>query len=310
MTKEPSPCHLIKKGCACAPGMIEYIYTAARPLRAANKEENMRKISMLLAVIMLAGLFCACGKGKEPAPAVTNEPEALATETVRPEPTATPTATPVPTQAPKPTVFHYDLDIPVYNERKLILRMPIWEDECRHDGGSAIYMHEMRDIFDEFPTDAVRVMPNGSKYAIYDTDTGYRLFVIYDNLLDIEKLPLTARGFPILVKELHSYSEFASLKTGDPIAKAAETDPVAGIVMSFFDGKSNYYNYIHDGAVRGWAITSFHYLTDGVLKIEYDMTEDGDLFIIDMVYAEDYELTSNNGLTINYKLFDCDLPQP
>ena len=51
-----------------------------------------------------------------------------------------------------------------------------------------------------------------------------------------------------------------------------------------------------------------HYLTDGVLKISYDMTEDGRLIVYDMVYSEDYKLIGNTGKLFDYKLFDIDLP--
>ena len=46
-----------------------------------------------------------------------------------------------------------------------------------------------------------------------------------------------------------------------------------------------------------------------MLKISYDMTEDGKLIVYDMVYSEDYKLIGNTGELFSYKLFDIDLPQ-
>ncbi len=55
--------------------------------------------------------------------------------------------------------------------------------------------------------------------------------------------------------------------------------------------------------------TSVHYLRDGILTIEYDMLENRSLVISDIQYSPDYSLTSVNGDTINYKLWDADLPK-
>ena len=277
-----------------------------------------KAICVLLAALTALSL-CACRRESEPSPAVTNEPEALATETAEPtaaptaipSPTAEPTETPEPTEEPAPIVPFDETDIHVYTEHEFFKLFPICWDQCSYDYDAGTFPHRMEDILAAYPTDAVRTRDDGSKYAIYETDTGYRFYLILDSSINGGSTEtLFGRGFPIMLKEVHSYADFASLKVGDPLDLAIQIDPVAHFIAEYYEGKTQYRNYIHEEVERGNPIASVHYLSDGLLKIAYDMTEDGELFICDMTYCEDYKLMSHTGYLVDYKLFDCDLPQP
>lgn len=60
---------------------------------------------------------------------------------------------------------------------------------------------------------------------------------------------------------------------------------------------------------NGYPITTVHYLTDGLLKIEYgQMTENREPVITNIEFSEDYKMTDALGREVNYKIFDNDLP--
>ena len=278
----------------------------------------MIKITICLILTALAAFsLCACGRTGD-APAASADPEAMAEETAIPTidptavsteipaPTAAPTATPVPTEAPKPTAFHYDLEIPVYTDYDLLRPIDWRLDYSEYGGTSYAFDYTMEKMLAKLPTNAVRTRFDGSKYAIYDTDTGYRLYVFFQGYDPY----FYATGFPLLIKEVHSYEDFASIKPGDPIADVIKIDPIDSRYVDSYEGKTQYRKSIHGAAEGGHPIAFVHYLTDGVLKISYDMTEDGRLIVYDMVYSEDYKLIGNTGELFSYKLFDIDLPQP
>lgn len=53
----------------------------------------------------------------------------------------------------------------------------------------------------------------------------------------------------------------------------------------------------------GYPITTVHYLTDGLLKIEYgQMTENREPVITNIEFSEDYKMTDALGREVNYKI--------
>ena len=200
--------------------------------------------------------------------------------------------------------------IPIYPEAKLFF-------DVNNDGfylgrDVALYyysnarVNSTKGIMRRFPTDAIRVKDNGDMYSIHETDSGYRLYLFYDQSLDYE----ATIGFPVVIKELLQYSDFAGLKAGDGIEAVEAIDPVAGLHKKLF---TEIWQINPKGAKgqadRGYPCTSIHYLSDGLLKIEYDMPEDGVIVISRIEFAPDYILTDPIGRKVDYKIEEKDLPE-
>ena len=202
------------------------------------------------------------------------------------------------------------LDIPVYSESDLFF-------DVNNDGfylgrDVAIYynlnagQNSTEGIQKRFPTSAIRLKDNGDMYSIYETDSGYRMYLFYDQSLDYD----FTIGFPVVVKELLQFSDFAGLKVGDSIETVESVDPVAGLYRKLLtevwqlDAKG-----AKGHAAYGYPCTSIHYLSDGLLKIEYDMPEDGVLVLSGIEFAPDYILTDPIGRRVDYRIEEVDLPE-
>ena len=202
------------------------------------------------------------------------------------------------------------LDVPIYSESDLFF-------DVNNDGfylgrDVAIYynlnagQNSTEGIQKRFPTSAIRLKDNGDMYSIYETDSGYRMYLFYDQSLDYD----FTIGFPVVVKELLQFSDFAGLKVGDSIETVEAVDPVAGLYRKLLtevwqlDAKG-----AKGHAAYGYPCTSIHYLSDGLLKIEYDMPEDGVLVLSGIEFAPDYILTDPIGRRVDYRIEEVDLPE-
>ena len=202
-----------------------------------------------------------------------------------------------------------DDDIPVYYEEELLFNTNgmfyLNRDACFGEGKSA-RVNDSGAIMAAYPTSAIRHRDDDSVYTIYDTDTGYRLYLLFSS----ENEYVTPVGFPLVVKEKLSYADFSELKIGDSIEQVEKIDSVAGLIKKEL---IDVFNVDFKGAAaraeRGYPCTSIHYLTDGILKIEYTVLEDKYIVISDMEFNKDYQLISANGKTVNYKIMDIDLPE-
>lgn len=202
-----------------------------------------------------------------------------------------------------------DADIPVYYEEELLFntneKYYLTRDACFYEGTSA-RMNDSGAIMASYPTSAIRHRDDDSVYTIYDTDTGYRLYLFFSS----ENEYVTPVGFPLVVKEKLSYADFSELKNGDSIEQVEKIDSVAGLHKKELTDVFNANTKGAEGfAEMGYPYTSIHYLTDGILKIEYTVLEDKYIVISDMEFNKDYQLISANGKTVNYKITDIDLPE-
>ncbi len=142
-------------------------------------------------------------------------------------------------------------------------------------------------------------------YSIYDTDTGFRLFLFFHKDLDYEILD----GFPVLLKERHRYQDFSGLTIGDSIAAVEKIDPVTELHKRvFFEKWKMTIEKVPYTTPEGYPCTTIHYLEDGIWEIEYALQEDGDLLITHMEYGADCKLENAEGRVFNCMLDDRDLP--
>lgn len=161
---------------------------------------------------------------------------------------------------------------------------------------------------ESFPNIAIRTRDENTKYLVYDTDTGYRLFLYNPSHINYKSI----EGFPIVVKELLPYSDFAGFRIGDPMEKVEAVDPIASLY------KKNMIEHFHmdDPKIAanekdfGLPHRSVHYLKDGILKIDYKTTEEGKLIIANMTFNSDYLLPLASGIEPDfcYRICDIDLP--
>lgn len=273
--------------------------------------------------------FCACGKtdgepagspGPEDASAAlptapsapaqtssvarTPEPVQSPSATQTPEPVQTPSATHTP--EPLPTSSLEPLEAPVYNADELLSALGI--NRIVADFCCAIYPVDLSYILNIAPTEAQRKINQNKGYIFYETEEGYRLYIFYDSKFMSDEEPHCV-GFPVYVKELHSFAEFANLKIGDTIDDVALIDPAACRIRDSGLGQS----YYHSCIANNMPMASFHYLSNGVLKIEYDMNDEGVIYIINIVYSPNYRLMSTKGKStkeyaVVYKIYPEDLP--
>ena len=160
-------------------------------------------------------------------------------------------------------------------------------------------------VLTAYPTEAMRAQKDDSLYFIYETDTGYRLFLFFEREGD----SLYMKGFPVAVKKLLSFEDFSSVKAGTNIDEVAQLDPVAGLhKKQFLDVWELDYAGAEYLAKHGHPCASIHYLKDGILKIEYEMLEDRSIVVSDMVISRDHSLRDANGDVVDHTINDRDLP--
>ena len=198
--------------------------------------------------------------------------------------------------------------IPVFKEEALFFDtegfLYLNRDACFYEGlGSR--PNYTGSILLAYPTTAMRKRQDGSVYACYATDTGYRMYMNFNTYNRMS----TPDGFPVVVKDVLSYDSFSGLQVGDPIDTVEAIDAVTTLHKKLLLEVWK----VNTVAVKNLAemnhpCCSIHYLKDGILKIEYAMPEDGKLVISNMIYSQDYKLTGATGRTLDYRINDLDLP--
>ena len=277
-----------------------------------------RFICTALAATMALSLFSACKPQEQTAVKITPEPEATAVSEVTkaPEPTTEPTEEPTaePTNTPEPKAEK--LDIPVYPDEELFFT-PCTELNLGQDYTGfiefSIILNDLDRILEMFPTDALRKADTGEEYIIYDSEGGYREYIF---LRRLQRRTIT-KGYYIVIGDMRSYSDFAQLKVGDPIEDVEKIDSVASLFKrQFLDVDGYVPETANEAADSGYPLCSIHYLTDGILKIDYDMLDDRSLVISNTVYSPDYTLLhrdmGDDGIIyapLNYRIEPIDLPE-
>lgn len=199
-------------------------------------------------------------------------------------------------------------DIPVYRESDLLSLHSCFEllfdQRQERNLNTATTAAEILALY---PDPAVRHLEDGRMYFAYDTDTGYRLFVLLDTEWPDRVLPA---GFYVIVKDAHCIADFAELKKGDTMSAVEAIDSVTGIYRKYIDEMRTPPDRASSEKKndRGYPYTTVHYLNDGLLLIEYLVNDDAEFVINKIRYFEDYRVTNPEGEIVNYKLDDIDLP--
>ncbi len=197
-----------------------------------------------------------------------------------------------------------DVEIPVYLEDELLFNNDgIFElgiDNTSNISGIGYTLSSR--IISKFPTSAIRKRSDNSVYMMYDTETGYRLYLQYISDDDY----FFNLGYPVVLKKMLSYKDFSKLKKDDPIEKVEAIDPVTTLYKRAIEESNP--QYTARIGVSSLPNVSFHYLKDGLLKIQYKLLEDGSFSIFRITFTEGHALKDVQGNLINYEINKEDLP--
>lgn len=198
------------------------------------------------------------------------------------------------------------LDVPVYYEEEILGNVPCYHlaFDCSHilrmpgEYGNGVFQQ-----FYNFPTDAIRMRDDGTSYLVYDTETNYRLYVF---VADVPYL----MGYPILINknQILARDDFKDIQVGDSLEEVAAVDDIMELYKK--ELYSGYYIPVvfENRKEENNPVASVHYLQDGILRIEYAVTEEGNMVVANIEYFEDYVIPTADGKLTSHKIKDIDLP--
>ncbi len=201
--------------------------------------------------------------------------------------------------------------IPVYVQEDLLAATDLFVLN-RHSSYYTISDSDNRilveQLFARYPSAAVKLQETGRSYAIYDTDQGNRLYLFleeYNNGFSV-----CCSGFPVLISKELSYAEFEHLKPhSSTLADVAEIDPAAAVYTTLLT--DDFLEEMLQGCANGHSCSTIHYLTDGILWIQYDIVAGSTpetMTICDWSYSPDYEIQFSDQEKQVYRIAPQDLP--
>ena len=284
------------------------------------KKRNTCFVAAAIAIMIFFSLITtACMSPNQPStPAGTDtvknteEPESNADLSEKPEPSAVITEDPGPTLEPL-DVPYYSYDELLEEGRRLLLGNFV-SDGYWEEFKSGNCLNRTDDIPRLFPNAAVRERDEHCRYYIVETDNDSRLFFFADDHNDFT----TICGYPILTRGPLPYEAFAELGAGDPIEAVVSIDPSAELARHLLLDVFKITQYetmfeqlgsfaVVDGNTVAKTISTLHYLSDGVLRIDYTLNENKELVIAAMTYGADWKLANAGGVIIDYRILSGDL---
>ena len=202
-------------------------------------------------------------------------------------------------------VPYYSFEQLLFNKRNDTFRLGRDSSEEEYGNKSS----HISSLLKECPTEVMRERQDGSRYLVYDTDDNCRLFLMLSNN-KVFPLPLNV-GFPVIYKNKLSYSDFKDIKPGDTIAKVSEIDDICELyTRTWFDfcHISSESFKIHGEKMQ--CFSTIHYLTDGLLRIEYgELNEEGVPVVKSVTLYPDYIMETYTGKMLDYTINPLDLPE-
>ena len=272
---------------------------------------------MTAVIVIIAAVLTAAACTEKPKP-ITDA--GRVTEAPKQEETPAPEETPVPTETPEPGPTLEPLDVPFYSydelleEGRRLLLGNFVSDGYWEEFKSGNCLNRTDDIPRLFPDAAVRERDDHCRYYMVDTYNDSRLFFFADDHNDFT----TICGYPILPRGPLPYEAFAELGAGDPIEAVVSIDPSAELARHLLLDVFKITQYetmfeqlgsfaVVDGNTVAKTISTLHYLTDGVLRIDYTLNENKELVIAAMTYGADWKLANAGGVIIDYRILPGDL---
>lgn len=265
----------------------------------------MKKITALLALVFTAAaLLSGCSQKTDSYAMTADAPEELPAGIVE--------AYGNPPYMSEPFSTVNEDGFPIYKEDDLIFTSAEYFLGVDYSQlkGSGVGYDCTSHILGLFPKQEFRLREDGMIYYMCDLDTGYRLIRFAPGEYDYQ----FTRGYTLVIAEEHSHSDFKRLKIGDPIQEVIKIDEAASLsyrqwMNDKFTGAERKYMVFNAWIDKGWPYSTVHYLSDGLLKIEYRMLgDDQTIYITNIVFSKDRTLTDTEGTTINYTIDERDLP--
>ncbi len=198
--------------------------------------------------------------------------------------------------------------IPVYDQEELLAATDLFALN-RH---SSYYSRSesgpvfLEKLLSAFPSDAICVQPDGRIYICWDTQLGNRLYLF----LEEQDQDVAVTGYPLLVCKALSHDDFKKLVPHtSTLADVARIDPAAEAYAHLLT--PSHIDEILKGRSNGHSCSTVHYLTDGILWIQYDLDVGGTpetMTICNWTYDPDYRLSFAHGKKHCYQIADRDLP--
>ena len=106
-----------------------------------------------------------------------------------------------------------------------------------------------------------------------------------------------------------NYSDFSCISVGDSILDVEKVDDICEYYIEKFKTPISY-GIMESMAKEGRGCCSIHYLTDGLLKIQYGAVNDkGEAVVTSIDYYPDYVMETCDGEVLDYRLNPLDLPK-
>lgn len=186
--------------------------------------------------------------------------------------------------------------IPIYSDKELLSACPVAlgmnYDYWRSWANTKITAYHILRIR---PTEAVRYVDGTedssypSYYLMYQSDTGARLYLF----LKMNGQQSVTSGFPIWMRETLSYADFKDVKKGMNVKDVAKIDSAMNDYLEQFSSLS--FEEYELRYKAGMPFISMHLLTDGILKIVYDVTAD-DIVVKNIIYSQDFTMGGLEGV--------------
>ena len=195
------------------------------------------------------------------------------------------------------------LDIPVYDEKDILCSNPacLLGTEMSYYDMQNMQQHSTGYLKNHFPSGAIRVMPTGQKYIVYDLDSGNRLFLF------LRSDDASVAGYPIVINKVLNKADFDSIKVGSSYDDVRQIDAALSSYDVYYEkiGRNTIENRIKNGKNP----VTVHYLEEGLLLLTYgEMDSDGNLVITEIQFCDDYCVDKCWGDRICQKINGLDLP--
>ncbi len=142
--------------------------------------------------------------------------------------------------------------------------------------GNIYGTNRLEELAEDIGMECVRDTDAGTLYSVHKVKQGGRLYLIYDTSIYSRVI----RWF--YVQKKLSYNDFSAIKEGSSLDAVKRIDPATQIFENLYNSEKDFWK-------EAGGMVSWHYLTDGILEIGYDISGSTPKVMI-MKYAEDYQI--------------------
>lgn len=169
--------------------------------------------------------------------------------------------------------------------------------------GSIVYNGDARVLLTYFAPENSRFYKD-KYYCAYEIKDFGRLYFYFSDINGFES-PV---GYPMLISKKMNLNDFAEIQPGSSIYKVIDIDKSTELYYAqYVLSKVNSEN-VKYSKEAGKTVCSLHYLDEGILRIEYDVLDNGEFIVDDLVLIEDYIFTDYKGRTFDLSIMEEDLP--